>query len=520
VVLPALAGGVCFGLAWLPLGLGPLVPLAIAAALYGLRSCRDGRDAALFGLLFAAARYAVGGHVVLALVSYSWLAVVLYLLALVFVLPYGLLLEGLGPLWLERWSGLPRTVGFLALFTIGEALRTVGDLSFPADILAHGLGGQPAWLGWNPWGGPYLTTFLAIVAGLLLEEAWRRRRRLGRTFALAGLAAALWLAPALTWWLTAPPAGGAEGPSLKVGLVQPCLDVRDKADPARHPELWARLTALTREAAAGADLVVWPESARPGPVIWRDGEPFADPEVEALARETGTPILYGCEIARVAGRRVQALYNGAALVHPDGQPAQWYGKQRLLPFVEGVPFAGLLGWDPSDREPGEKRSLLTMVGNFSPGPRATLFEVGPARIGVLICYESLYPHLVRRYRQAGANALCVITNDAWWGRSLFPSWHARMVAARALEADLPVVRAANSGLSTHTDAAGRITASTQLDAVTTLHVELTPHRSGPTPYAITGNLLVWALLGLVGGALAAGAWRRLAVARTEAESTS
>ncbi len=92
----------------------------------------------------------------------------------------------------------------------------------------------------------------------------------------------------------------------------------------------------------------------------------------------------------------------AAVVWPDGRPAQWYGKRRLLPFAEGVPFAGQLGFDPAEwRASGKGGSgYLSMLGNFSPGPEVTLLEVGPARIGVLICYEGLYASLAKERRVA------------------------------------------------------------------------------------------------------------------------
>lgn len=135
-----------------------------------------------------------------------------------------------------------------------------------------------------------------------------------------------------------------------------------------------------------------------------------------------------------------------------------------------------------------------MLGNFSSGPGPTLFQVKQARIGVLICYESFYPRLVRAYSLKGANVLAVLTNDIWWGHSAFTAWHARMASSRAREGGLPVVRAANSGISSLTDAQGRLVARTGFNEVRTLEVELTPRNGTPTFYAHYGDWILWLAL--------------------------
>jgi apolipoprotein N-acyltransferase len=145
-----------------------------------------------------------------------------------------------------------------------------------------------------------------------------------------------------------------------------------------------------------------------------------------------------------------------------------------------------------------------MLGHFSPGPEPTIFRVGGARIGVLICYEGFYERLARRYRLAGANVLLTLTNDSWWGNSVFPAWHARMASARAQECDLPVVRAATTGVSSATDRHGRLMDSTRLGDLTTLSVEVAPSARPPTLYARTGNVFVLLLcLGIAGTSVAA-----------------
>jgi apolipoprotein N-acyltransferase len=274
--------------------------------------------------------------------------------------------------------------------------------------------------------------------------------------------------------------------------VQPRVAVTEKFDRARHPEIWDRLVALTEEVAPRVDVVVWPESSRPRAVHWDADGPFRDPAMEDLARRVGTPILYGCEIARFRGETFEALYNGAAIAYPDGRAGDWYGKQRLLPFAEGVPFAALFDWNPIAAGKSGGGGVLTMLGKFSPGPRATLFEVAGVKLGVLICYEGMYPQLSARYRRDGADALAVLTNDMWWGRTAFPEWHANQAASVARTMQVPVLRAANAGISGAYAPDGTPVAETELLAATAVVVEV-PRASGGVPWAAwIGPAVPWA----------------------------
>ncbi|MCU0231907.1 MAG: apolipoprotein N-acyltransferase [Acidobacteria bacterium] len=506
----AAGGGGLFGLCWLPFGLAPLVPFAFLLMMLGLRGARTARHALWLGALCEAVRYAVGAHFLLALLAYSPLAVGFYLATIAYIVPMGML-TWWGAFRLERWTGLPRPAGLVLLYTACEKLRSVGDLSFPADLTDHAFGTNPSFLAWSPWIGPFGVTLTMGAVGLLLLAAWDARSRRRAAWGWIAAALALWAAAPLTALLGGPDPAPAAAPRLRVGIVQPSTSIADKLDPARAPEVWAELRRLTNEVAPSVDLVLWPETARPGYLLLRADEAPGDPEVAEIARAAGVPILYGAHIAEVESGQAVALYNGAALVRADGRFGGWYGKQRLLPLAEGVPFGALLGLDPRRRaRNGQRSGYLTMLGNFTPGPEPTIFEVGPARIGVLICYEGMYSQLARTYRQRGANLLAVLTNDAWWGRSTFPPWHARMIASRAVEEALPAVRAANNGVSSLTDGRGNLGPRTRLDEIRTLTVELTPGAAGPgTFYTRHGDWVLWILpLAPLGAWIASRARRR------------
>ena len=135
-------------------------------------------------------------------------------------------------------------------------------------------------------------------------------------------------------------------------------------------------------------------------------------------------------------------------------------------------------------------------------------EVDGIRLGLLICYESQYPQFTRRYRELGADALVVVTNDAWWGKSLFAKQHAQILASRARESGIPIIRAANDGVSQITDSRGRTTASTKRGRDTVLTGEVALAGGSPTFYARHGDWILGLDLLVLAGIVASAWWRR------------
>ena len=142
-------------------------------------------------------------------------------------------------------------------------------------------------------------------------------------------------------------------------------------------------------------------------------------------------------------------------------------------------------------------------GDMIAGTEQTLFPVKGAQVGVLICYESIFPDLTRRAVKRGADVLVNITNDAWYGKSSAPYQLLAMTAMRAVETKVPIVRAANTGISAVIEADGRITASTPLFKRGT-EIEDVSWRPRRTVYTIVGDLFseICFVLTLVGVLLA------------------
>jgi apolipoprotein N-acyltransferase len=279
-----------------------------------------------------------------------------------------------------------------------------------------------------------------------------------------------------------------------VGMIQPNEGFDEKWD--RPPDtVMAKLLDMSRRVSALArpELLIWPEAAMPGLI---EEHPPWDARVGALARERHTPILAGGLSVRFHADRNYDIYNAALFYDSTGrrEPYPIYGKRYLVPVTERVPFFPVQWFR---RIPG----LARWSGGFARGRELPVYEAAIGRFGVVICYESAFEDLARRYRRAGADFLVNITNDAWFGRTSAPAQHASHLTLRAIETRMGVARAANSGISQFVDPLGRAYASTQLETealiadrlrtsdLTTIYVRLGDW---------VGVLTVLATLGFVG----------------------
>jgi apolipoprotein N-acyltransferase len=192
------------------------------------------------------------------------------------------------------------------------------------------------------------------------------------------------------------------------------------------------------------DLIVWPESALP--FVFGYDEKLSE-EILNFEKEIGTYLLMGSVVVKDMENGNARLSNSAVLLSPDGGVESVYDKIHLVPFGEYVPLKRLLPF---------VGKMVTAIGDFVPGTDTVVMDTPFARIGNLICYEIIFPGLVRKFVDRGADLLVTITNDAWFGRTAAPYQHFSMAVFRAIENRVPVVRAANTGISGFIDSRGRI----------------------------------------------------------------
>jgi len=315
------------------------------------------------------------------------------------------------------WVGLERThenLGF-AWLPLGNAAV---DMGVPMRLA--------------PWIGVYGVSFvLAMMSVALTLAALRQpRRRLLWLLALP----ALYLLPELP-----APARGSES----AVLVQPNLPQDQHWTEESTRRMHDRLLRISLEAALAAGeqpakLIVWPEV--PAPIYYENDARFRE-QAQKLAHRAGAHFLFGT----VAYTREGSPLNSAQLLTPQGEPAGRYDKMYLVPFGEFVP--SLFGF---------VNRITKEAGDFAPGRDLIVFRAGDRRLGAFICYESVFPHLVRRFAAAGADVFLNLSNDGYFGQSAARRQHLLIVRMRAAENRRWIVRATNDGITASIDPAGRI----------------------------------------------------------------
>ncbi|HEY6006822.1 MAG TPA: apolipoprotein N-acyltransferase [Geobacteraceae bacterium] len=240
------------------------------------------------------------------------------------------------------------------------------------------------------------------------------------------------------------------GPQMKVALIQGNISQDIKWDPAFQEATVAIYERLSRRAAAaGPDLVIWPESA--APFFFQKDALYAE-RIKALVRQLKSYLVFGSPAFEIDGDRLRYL-NSAFLLAPTGEVLGRSDKIHLVPFGEYVPLARLLPF---------VTKLVEGIGDFSPGKEAKPLNTGKGEIGVLVCFEGIFPELSRAYVRAGSRLLVNISNDAWYKRSSAPGQHLAMTVFRAVENRVPLVRATNTGISAIIDSRGGLHDTTPL----------------------------------------------------------
>ena len=317
--------------------------------------------------------------------------------------------------------------------------------------------------------GVYGVSFLvALVNAALADIAlWTLERftrqnvgtfpRLSPTAAVLGMAITLLYG---LWYLGRPPHVSEVTRSISIGLVQANIDQAQKWDVAYRRSTLDRYARLTARAADGTALVIWPEAATP---FLFEQETEYRREVIALVQKHGIPLLFGSPALRHYPNGRPYLLNSAYLLSTEGRILGRYDKRHLVPFGEYIPARTVLFF---------LDKLVEGIGDFEPGTTSTILEV-PLRsqdaagrplvkFGVVICYEVIFPNLVREFAERGAEFMVTITNDAWYGVSSAPFQHFGMVVLRAVENRVAFARAANTGISGFIDPEGRILLATPI----------------------------------------------------------
>jgi apolipoprotein N-acyltransferase len=225
-------------------------------------------------------------------------------------------------------------------------------------------------------------------------------------------------------------------------------------------------------------LIVWPES--PAPFFIDD--PRLRPWLATIARDSNSFLVVGSigtAESKVPGS--QQLLNSALIVDPNGRFLGHYDKIHLVPFGEYVPLQEYLFF---------ARKLTREVGDFARGTERKVFDIDGTRVGVFICYESIFPDEVRQFTANGAQVLVNISNDGWYGETGAPFQHLQMARMRAIENHRWVLIATNNGVTASIDPYGRIVKRLPRNVRAALMAPFSPQIE-TTVYVRYGDIFAW-----------------------------
>ncbi len=418
--------------------------------------------------------------------------------------------------FVARRTRIPAVITMPVAWTAVEWIRTYFPIGFPWNLLGYTAYRNLELIQFAEFTGVYgVSALIVFFNAVVYVVMFRRGGNRLQAVSLSTLTALMIVLVAFGAWRIRNLKNAPSTGSFKVAMVQGNIPQSLKWDPNFLPQSYKVYQDETVDAAKrGADLIVWPEAAAAFLFQPDDRYPaMLTSDVQyrttllTLARNIGKPILFGAPALAVQNDRVAGFYNRADLVSDKGEVVAHYDKIELVPFGEYVPARGILGFFVN--------RIVEGMGDMIPGKEQTLFEFKGAKLGILICYESIFPDLTRREVNEGADVLVNITNDAWYGESSAPYQVLAMAALRSVETKVPMVRAANTGFSALIEPSGRITERTPLfkRGTTIVDVSWRPVR---TLYTMVGDLFaeICVLLTAI-GLIVAWRWPRPATLEVE-----
>jgi len=393
------------------------------------------------------------------------------------------------------WTrGAMRILTLAAALTLAEWLRGHLLSGFPWNTFGYALTtplqfAQSTTL-FGIWGLTFIAVAVFAAPAVLADERADTRRPWLVPAAAAVVLVALFLGGAFR--LATTPTTYVDGVRLRI--MQPNVPQDEKFSYANKAQVMQHYLALSDRATgpnsagvASATLLIWPESAFPF---------FLTREPDALAQIAG--LLHGGPVLITGAARAAELapasrdlhaYNSIYVIDHDGSVLSVYDKIHLVPFGEYLPFQRLL-------ERIGLRQLTRLQGGFLAGDRRRLLAPPNApKFLPLICYEIIFPNNVLPPGERPGWMLN-LTNDAWFGESVGPYQHFQQARVRAIEEGLPLVRAANTGISAVVDPVGRVIHSLPLGSEGLIDSAL-PQALARTPYSHTGDAPLGLLVAVI-----------------------
>jgi apolipoprotein N-acyltransferase len=357
-----------------------------------------------------------------------------------------------------------------------EYLLTLTDLRFPWVLLGHGLAKFNLFIqGADIIGTNGLSLAVAYINVLLYKSFYERKPQEKFNLKPALIASVIFVC-LMIYGVYKVSSFKISDKKITVGIVQPNLNPWDKWETGNLGQLTNQYLDLSQKCVdEGAEIILWPETALP---VYAFGGTYAVVEnaifnfldTNKVSLLTGMPdIIYYFDQNKIPkdakyskqGNYYYATYNAVLGLNPGSRQIQRYGKMKLVPLGEKVPFSDQLTFL------GDIFKWGVGITGWNIGKDTTVFKIyndgiDTIKVGGLVCYESVDPVFVTAFVQKGAEMITVVTNDSWYGKSSGPYQHKDFGMLRAVENRRSVVRCANGGVSCIINAKGEILSETEL----------------------------------------------------------
>ena len=464
-----------------PTGFPPLAFFALVPLLFALEGATRPGRAAFIGFFFGLVTHPAQYHwLVYTMNTYGQMSVPVSVLVLIaMVLALSGFTAGFGLLYhLLRKNGLSPLLAAPVAWTALDFIRAHFPFGgFPWNFPANS---QVSWLSLiqiAEFTGPYGITFVLLLvnAALLMtgERLYQMLRQphspnsnfkiqnsVFRALFPLGLAAGFMLVLVIYGLIRIPlvDRAFADQPEFTLGIVQGNVDQNEKWSQALQKTLDLHLELSGELMSGRPDLVIWPEAAVT--VVnfnerWKHRHFDPDQVVNQLARVKAYFLVGSVSLERGATREDSRVFNSAYLLSPNAEHMlARYDKMRLVPFSEYVPLSKIFFFADAIAQ--------GHAGSTTPGDKVAVMEMPGLRFGCVICYELVFPHLVRKFAREGAVFMTTITNDAWFGKTGAPYQHHSNAILRAIENRVFFARSANTGVSSIVDPVGRVLVATDI----------------------------------------------------------
>jgi len=351
---------------------------------------------------------------------------------------------------------------FPILWVTAEYLRHFSDLRFNWMNIAYTQTYYLPFIQFMEWTGYLGIALLLGYIAIVLYQILYRKQRLIRNGIILSL---LIILPLIYGLIRMSDLGDEDFPTITVGVVQPNVDPFKKWDREFQDSTFNILKNSTYKLSQDdPELVVWPETATP--FYLRHKQNYLS-QVHQMVDSLGIYLITGTPDVEFVNEDEYITYNSAFFFEPHKLSFESYNKIALVPAAESMPFKNTLTF---------LRKIDVGGGDFFSGKQFTVFtmhrsifeqfenenvtiadslENSEVKVSSIICFDSVFPHLVRQFVKNGARILTIITNDGWFGNTSGPYQHAQYAVFRAVENRVSIARSANTGISFFIDPTGK-----------------------------------------------------------------